>query len=206
MLRIGFGASGDRRDRGGDRDSPDHRPHDRELEHRVHGNDADADGRGLGQPAAGWFTKLHPRYRTPVNSILFVGLVALVFGAAGIAGVGEQEAFQLLDNAAGHLLRADVSRAVRDSARRFADTRREPAALAARSRRCPGFAVTLLYVVLSIFPIIDVASWWSFAMKISGVVVGFNLIGAGLFWNASVVVRTACHGLALSPADGHGTV
>ena len=33
-----------------------------------------------------------------------------------------------------------------------------------------GFLVTLLYVVLSIFPIIDVASWWSFAMKISGVV------------------------------------
>ena len=48
-----------------------------------------------------WFTTLHPRYRTPVNSILFVGLVAMAFGAGGIAGVGEQEAFQLLDNAAG---------------------------------------------------------------------------------------------------------
>src|SRR5262249_45592325 len=48
-----------------------------------------------------WFTTLHARYRTPVNSILFVGLVAMAFGAVGIAGVGEQEAFQLLDNAAG---------------------------------------------------------------------------------------------------------
>jgi hypothetical protein len=44
--------------------------------------------------------------------------------------------------------------------------------------------VTLLYVVLSIFPIIDVASWWSFAMKISGVVIGLNLAGAALFWSA----------------------
>ena len=48
-----------------------------------------------------WFTTLHPRYRTPINSILFVGLVAMAFGAVGIAGVGEQEAFQLLENAAG---------------------------------------------------------------------------------------------------------
>jgi len=44
-----------------------------------------------------------------------------------------------------------------------------------------GFAVTLLYVVLSIFPIIDVASWLSFAAKISAVVIGLNLAGAALF-------------------------
>ena len=44
--------------------------------------------------------------------------------------------------------------------------------------------MTLLYVVLSIFPIIDVASWRSFAVKISGVVIGLNLVGAALFWNA----------------------
>jgi hypothetical protein len=61
-----------------------------------------------------------------------------------------------------------------------------------------GFAVTLLYVVLSIFPIIDVASWWSFAMKISGVVVGFNLVGVALYWNAKRRRR------AVQPADGHG--
>ena len=50
-----------------------------------------------------WFTKLLPWFHTPVNSILFVGAVSLAFGLAGIAGVGEQEAFQLLDNAAGIL-------------------------------------------------------------------------------------------------------
>jgi hypothetical protein len=40
-----------------------------------------------------------------------------------------------------------------------------------------GFLTTVLYVVLSIFPIIDVPSWFSFAVKISGVVIGLNLIG-----------------------------
>ena len=130
-----------------------------------------------------WFTKLHPRFRTPVNSILFVGLVALVFGAAGIAGVGEQEAYQLLDNAAGifYGLTYLVLFAIPLVGLRHATTK---PALWLRIASASGFAVTLLYVVLSIFPIIDVASWWSFAMKISGVVVGFNLIGVGLFWNA----------------------
>jgi len=28
-----------------------------------------------GQSAAAWFARLHDRYRTPVNSILFVGLI-----------------------------------------------------------------------------------------------------------------------------------
>jgi hypothetical protein len=48
-----------------------------------------------------------------------------------------------------------------------------------------GFLVTLLYVVLSIFPIIDVVSWFAFAIKISSVVVGLNLVGAALYWNAA---------------------
>jgi hypothetical protein len=47
-----------------------------------------------------------------------------------------------------------------------------------------GFGVTLLYVVLSVFPIVDVASWLSFAAKISGVVISLNLAGAGLFYAA----------------------
>ena len=48
-----------------------------------------------------WFTKLHAKYRTPVNSILFVGAATLVLGIVGLIGVGKQEAFQLLWNASG---------------------------------------------------------------------------------------------------------
>jgi uncharacterized membrane protein (DUF2068 family) len=40
-----------------------------------------------------------------------------------------------------------------------------------------GLMTTALYVTLSIFPIIDVPSWRSFAVKISGVVIGLNLLG-----------------------------
>src|SRR5262249_45268848 len=48
-----------------------------------------------------WFTRLHARYRTPVNATLFVGAVVLALGLAGQIGVGQQEAFQLLENASG---------------------------------------------------------------------------------------------------------
>jgi glutamate:GABA antiporter len=131
-----------------------------------------------------WFTTLHPRYRTPVNSILFVGLVALAFGAVGIAGVGEQEAFQLLDNAAGifYGLTYLVMFAIPLVGMHRME-HRPPLWL--RLAAASGFLVTLLYVVLSIFPIIDVVSWFAFAIKISSVVVGLNLVGAALYWNAA---------------------
>jgi amino acid transporter len=130
----------------------------------------------------GWFAELHARYRTPVNSILFVGLVALAFGAAGIVGVGEQEAFQLLENAAGifYGLTYLVMFAIPLVGLRGAERPSPWLRMAAAS----GFAVTLLYVVLSVFPIIDVDSWAVFAAKISGVVVGLNLVGAALFYAA----------------------
>jgi glutamate:GABA antiporter len=130
-----------------------------------------------------WFTKLHPRYRTPINSIVFLGIVSMVFGAAGIAGVGEQEAFQLLDNAAGifYALTYLIMFAIPLIGMRRAEPR---PSFWLRVAALSGFAVTLLYVVLSIFPIIDVASWLAFALKISSVVVALNLIGGALFFAA----------------------
>src|SRR5437868_14202928 len=47
-----------------------------------------------------WFSRLHPRYRTPVNSIIFVGATTLLIAIASQIGAGIQEAFQLVDNAA----------------------------------------------------------------------------------------------------------
>src|SRR5438876_7250345 len=47
-----------------------------------------------------WFSRLHPRYKTPVNSIIFVGAITLTIAIASQIGAGIQEAFQLVDNAA----------------------------------------------------------------------------------------------------------
>ena len=47
-----------------------------------------------------------------------------------------------------------------------------------------GLAMTLLYVGLSVFPIINVPNRALFAAKIGGVVIGLNLAGALFYWSA----------------------
>jgi hypothetical protein len=51
-----------------------------------------------------WFTRLHPRYQTPVNSIAVVGAITFGFSVLAQIGVGKQEAFQLLWVASGSSL------------------------------------------------------------------------------------------------------
>ncbi len=127
-----------------------------------------------------WFSRLHKRYRTPVNSILFVGLVTLMFALAGLIGVGEQEAFQLLDNAAGIFYGfAYVALFAIPLFGLRAMGARPPLWLKVAAGA--GLATTLLYCTLSIFPIIDVPSWLSFSLKIVVVIVIANLIGAAIY-------------------------
>jgi amino acid transporter len=125
-----------------------------------------------------WFTRLHDRYRTPANSIVFVGVVTLAFAVAGQIGVGKQEAFQLLWNASGifYALTYLVMFAIPIVGIR---SLRPPmwVVLAAAS----GFITTLLFVVLSILPIVQVESRLVFAMKISAVVIIANAIGLVIY-------------------------
>lgn len=130
-----------------------------------------------------WFTRLHKTRKTPVNSILFVAAVTLAMGLAGILGVGEQEAFQLLQNSAGifyaltYLVMFALPifglRGLRGAGQR------PPVWLIVAA--ASGFLMTLLYVVLSVFPIIQVGSWLSFTIKITSVIVVANAIGATIF-------------------------
>ena len=128
----------------------------------------------------GWFARLHPRYRTPVNSIVFIGVCALAFAAAGMINVGEQEAFQLIDNAAGifYGLTYLVLFAVPLLGWR---TSADRAPLWLRGLALAGFATTTLYVVLSVLPIVDVTSRMAFALKIILLVVGANAVGVALY-------------------------
>ena len=123
-----------------------------------------------------WFTKLHAKHKTPVNSILFVGAATLFMGMIGLIGVGKQEAFQLLWNAGGlfYALTYVVMFAIPLFGLRRAGLR-PPMWLKAAA--LSGFIMTLLYVALSIVPIVEVGSKLGFALKISGLIVVTNLIG-----------------------------
>ena len=137
----------------------------------------------------GWFTRLHPRYRTPLHSILFVGAVTLVFGALSLVGVGLQESFQLLDNGAGILYAVAYLAMFALPIVGMKGFDRAPRWL--RLAAASGFLVSVLYILFSVFPIIDVSSGWSFAAKIIVVVVGANLLGVALYRVAASRSREA---------------
>jgi amino acid transporter len=115
-----------------------------------------------------------------VNSIIFVGLVTLAFALASLIGVGEQEAFQLLENAAGvfYAIAYMILFAIPIFGLKTLGVR-TPMWLQLVAG-C-GFLVSLLYAVLTIVPIVEVGSRLSFAMKIIVVTAAANAIGAGIF-------------------------
>jgi amino acid transporter len=127
-----------------------------------------------------WFGQLHPKRRAPTHSILFVGAVALVMGMAGVVGAGQQEAFQLLQNASG-IFYALAYLAM--FALPLLGRQREIAqpAVWLQAAAVSGFLMTAMYLVLSLFPIIDVPRPLQFTLKIGGFTLLCQLVAVGLF-------------------------
>ncbi len=126
-----------------------------------------------------WFSRLHARYRTPVNSILVVAVLSFVMSVVSLVGVGQAEAFQLVFNAGGifYSLTYLVMFAIPLIGLRGV-TPRPPWWI--KGAAWSGLLMTVLYTVLSLFPIIQVASVASFALKITLVIVVLNLVGVGI--------------------------
>jgi amino acid transporter len=127
-----------------------------------------------------WFAKLHKKYRTPVNSILFVGATTLVFSLAPLIGVKEAEAFQFQDNAASILyaLIYMVLFAIPIIAmKRFGAQAPWWLKMAAGL----GFVASAIGAFYTVFPIIEVQSRFLFAAKIIVVVIIANIIGAAIY-------------------------
>jgi amino acid transporter len=128
----------------------------------------------------GWFSRLHSKYKTPVNSILFVGAVTLVLTGLSLSGVHAQEAFQLIDNTGGifYALTYLVL---------FAIPLFGMKALGVRSpwwlklACASGFIVTLVYIRFAIAPITEVINPLVFALKIIATVLIANAIGITIY-------------------------
>jgi len=127
-----------------------------------------------------WFSRLHPKYKTPINSILFVGAVTLVLALLSLTGVRAQEAFQLIDNAGG-IFYALTYLAL------FAIPLFGMKALGVRSpwwlkvACASGFLVTLVYIRFALAPITEVANPLGFALKISVTVLIANAVGLVIY-------------------------
>ena len=123
-----------------------------------------------------WFSRLHPRYKTPVNSVLFLGAATLVVAIASLIGAGHEESFELLLtwSFTFYGIAYLALFAIPVLARKERGLR---ASLGVRVAAISGFLVTLLFVVLSVFPIISVGSAGHYSLKIAGVVLGANVLG-----------------------------
>ena len=130
-----------------------------------------------------WFSRLHSRYQTPVNSIILVGACSFGLAVLSNVGVGQAEAFQLLNNASGmfYAFTYVVMFAIPLFGLRGV-ARRPPLWL--KVACTSGLLMTLLYITLSIFPIIKVESVATFAFKITAVIVVMNLVGVGILVSA----------------------
>ena len=126
-----------------------------------------------------WFSRLHATHRTPVNSILVVALFSFAMSLVSLVGVGQAEAFQLVFNASGifYGITYLVMFAIPLIGLRGV-TPRPPWWV--KGAAASGLVITVLYTVLSLFPIIQVASVAGFALKISLVIVLLNLVGVGI--------------------------
>ena len=131
-----------------------------------------------------WFSRLHAKYKTPINSIFFVGIVTLVIGAVSLSGVHAHEAFQLIDNAGGvfYALTYLVLFAIPLFGMKALGVK---APWWLKIACASGFIVTLIYIRYSIVPITNVEDLRSFGLKIIVTVVLANVVGVGLY-----VVRT----------------
>ncbi len=132
-----------------------------------------------------WFTRLSPRFGTPVRSILVIVVLGLIAGFAATSGVGKQEGFQLL------VASANISYAIY-----YGMMLLIPIVVGARfgSKASPllkiaasaAFIVTVLALGMNLFPIVDVANPIAFGLKVLGVALIVNAIGAALYYAGRV--------------------
>lgn len=136
-----------------------------------------------------WFSRLHPKFKTPINSVIFVGALTLSIAIASQIGAGIQEAFQLVDNASNvfygivyfSMFAIPIlgARAIRSSA---------PIWL--RIAAICGALVSLSAIFFTVYPIIDVPSPLSFALKIVAVTAIANAIGVAIYLSGKRGQRT----------------
>lgn len=127
-----------------------------------------------------WFSRLHPRYKTPLNSVLFLGAATLAVALAALIGVGHEESYELL--LTWSFTFYGIAYLAMFAIPIFSRTERglRPNWWV-RVASGSGLLVTLLFVLLSVFPIIDVGNSSRYSLKIASVVIGANALGWIIF-------------------------
>ncbi len=132
-----------------------------------------------------WFARLHPRYRTPVNSVTVCTIAVACLLTLGFAGVHAAEAFNILNDTSSELY-----------ALAYLAMFLIPI-LGARSLRARlprwvsavcwlGVVAILFCLAFNAYPFVDVASPGIFALKILGTTLVLNVVGYLFYRSRSV--------------------
>lgn len=121
-----------------------------------------------------WFTRLHPRWKTPANSILCTSVLILLLVVMANVGVHAQEAFQVLSNASlTHYEVAYIAMFAIPLVGAAGLRRRLPVWLKWTS--VVGLSATVFSLLISAYPFVDVVNPMTYAAKIVGTLVVSNL-------------------------------
>jgi amino acid transporter len=127
-----------------------------------------------------WFTRLHPRRRTPTNSIIFTAGLICALTLLASSGVHAQEAYQLLSNAS--LTHYEVAYLAM-----FAVPLAGSSALRCslpnwlRWTSSVGFCSTLFSLCISAYPFVNVIDARAYAVKILGTILLSNLVAVAFY-------------------------
>jgi amino acid transporter len=123
-----------------------------------------------------WFTRLHPRYHTPVNSVVFTCVLVLLLLFLANVGVHAQEAFQVLTNAA--ITHYEIAYLAMFAIPLVgAKTLRAKLPRWIRWTSLTGVCATLFSFLISAYPFVDVVNPRAYAVKILGTTLVSNIVG-----------------------------
>jgi amino acid transporter len=140
--------------------------------------------------APAWFTKLHPRFRTPANSVYFTtAIIALLIVACSI-GSGAAETFDLLNNVSSEFYALAYVAMFAIAFVGVNNIRKHlPWWVVALS--VLGAITSVLILILQAYPFVDVASPARFAAKIIGALAIANVIGYAFYRSRSLYAQTS---------------
>jgi len=127
-----------------------------------------------------WFTRLHPRRKTPVNSILFTFALMMALLVMASSGVHAQEAYQVLSNASlthyelMYMAMFAIPLVGATSLRRSLPRWLKYVSLA-------GFCASLFSLLISIYPFVDVLNPLEYGVKIAGTVLVSNAVAVTFY-------------------------
>jgi amino acid transporter len=127
-----------------------------------------------------WFTRLHPRWKTPVNSILCTSALMILLVVLGSVGVHAQEAFQVLSNASlthyelMYMAMFAIPMVGAAALRKLLPSWLKWVSLA-------GFCASLFSLLISTYPFVDVVNPLGYAAKIAGTVVVSNVAAIAFY-------------------------